>query len=226
MLRRVLRELVDRALVGPRPAPVRPAPPSGARWTEAAAPAAPEPEPDLEVELPVPGSLLLDIREPGELAGGIARGALCIPMDMVPHQLDHLPRDRAITVYCAAGARSWGVAHWLREQGFGGAVSLAGGIGAVGATERPPGAPGRTLDLPAGWVEGVWQPAPRGEVILQDGAVLRCRVRDAQGFWVERRVAVADPAGRGDPGRGSASFRGGTPDEGGNEVTPGSCRAG
>ncbi len=138
--------------------------------------------------MPVPGSLLLDIREPGELAGGIAVGALCIPMDMVPHQLERLPRDRAITVYCAAGARSWGVAHWLREQGFSGAVSLSAGIGGVGVTVVPEGGPGRMVLLPAGLVDGAWAPEARGEVIVREGDVLRCRTRDEQGFWVERTI--------------------------------------
>ena len=48
-------------------------------------------------------ALLLDIREPGELASGVAEGAVLLPMDLVPHHLDALPRDRPITVYCAAG---------------------------------------------------------------------------------------------------------------------------
>lgn len=188
-LRRLLRELVDRALVGPRPRVPRGTSAPERGWTSA--PPAPEPvDPagDLEVEAPVPGSLLLDIREPGELASGIAAGALCIPMDLVPHQLVRLPRDRAITVYCAAGARSWGVAHWLREQGFAGAVSLAGGIGAVGPVVRPDGDPGRVVELPGALVDGAWAPPSRGEVIVQEGRVLRCRLRDEQGFWVERTV--------------------------------------
>lgn len=188
-LRRVLRELVDRALVGPRPTVPRGTPPADPGWTVASAgDPAPDPADGLEVEAPVPGSVLVDIREPGELAGGVAPGALCIPMDLVPHQLARLPRDRAITVVCAAGARSWGVAHWLREQGYAGAVSLAGGIGAVGPLVRPEGQPGRLVELPAGEVEGAWAPAARGEVIVQEGDRLRCRVRDPQGFWVERLV--------------------------------------
>lgn len=163
---------------------------SANRWTTAQpAPPAPEPTDDLEVEAPIPGSLLLDIREPGELASGVAVGALLIPMDLVPHALDRLPKDRPITVYCAAGARSWGVAHWLREQGFPLAVSLAGGIHAVGPTEVPRGGPGRFLTLPPGTVEGAWAPEARGEVIAEEGGELRCRVRDEQGFWVERRIS-------------------------------------
>jgi rhodanese-related sulfurtransferase len=101
-------------------APTRAAPPA-----ESAPPAAPEPP--LEVENPLPDSVLLDIREPAELAGGVAEGAILIPMNCVPNALHRLDRARPITVYCAAGARSLGVAHWLREQGYS-AVSLESGI--------------------------------------------------------------------------------------------------
>ncbi len=195
MIRRVLRELADRVFVGPRPVVSRGTRGTAPRWTEAPPTAADDAEDPLtaglEVEVPVAGSLLLDIREPGELAGGVAAGALCIPMDMVPHQLARLPRDRAITVYCAAGARSWGVAHWLREQGFSGAVSLSSGIGGAGAVTMPAGGPGRVVVLPAGLVDGAWAPEARGEVIVQEGDLLRCRVRDEQGFWVERTLPAA-----------------------------------
>ena len=37
------------------------------------------------------------------MAGGVAQGAMLSPMDMVPHHLDRLSRDRPITIYCAAG---------------------------------------------------------------------------------------------------------------------------
>lgn len=191
VLRRLLRNLADRAFVGPPPRTSRAAPAPQTTWTRAEDPGPAPDEPDLielEVEVPIPGSLLLDIREPGELASGVAVGAMLLPMDMVPHHLDRLPRDRPITVYCAAGARSWGVAHWLREQGFPQAWSLSGGLGAAGPTRIPDGSPGRMVELPAADVDGAWVPAQRAEVIEAVGDALRCRVRDPQGFWVERTV--------------------------------------
>jgi rhodanese-related sulfurtransferase len=151
-------------------------------------------EEGLEVETPVPGSLLLDVREPGEFAGGVGQGALLLPMDLVPHHLDALPRDRPITVYCAAGARSAGVAHWLREQGWAGAVSLAGGIGALryGGVDVvvPPGVrPGTRLWKTPTEVEGVGAVGPQDvEVIEQAGEWLRVRFYDGQGLQVLGRV--------------------------------------
>ncbi len=72
----------------------------------------------------------LDIREPGEVRGGVVANCQWIPMNSVPDRLDEVPRDKTLVVYCAAGARSYGVTHWLREQGLEDVWSLVGGIGA------------------------------------------------------------------------------------------------
>jgi rhodanese-related sulfurtransferase len=77
-------------------------------------------------------TVLLDIREPVETRNGFAKGALLIPMNSVPDRLEELPdRDVCLLVYCAAGARSFGVTHWLREQGWAEAWSVSGGFAAV-----------------------------------------------------------------------------------------------
>jgi rhodanese-related sulfurtransferase len=77
-------------------------------------------------------TVLLDIREPGETRGGFAKGALLIPMNSVPARLKELPeKDVCLLVYCAAGARSFGVTHWLREQGWSDSWSVSGGFAAV-----------------------------------------------------------------------------------------------
>lgn len=194
LLGRVARRLLGRPSpapgAAPAPAVVRPpAPP----------PPPPADELPLEVDTPVPGSLLLDCREPAELAGGVGVGALLLPMDLVPHHLADLPHDRPITVYCAAGARSAGVAHWLREQGFPQAVSLAGGVGALrfGGVEVavPPGVrPGTPVPVPADTrVDGVvLGRATSGEVVEQVGDHLRVRIYDASGY----QVLVTIPAPR------------------------------
>ena len=73
--------------------------------------------------------VLIDIREAHELQSGFAEGALKIRMNDVPQSTDELPEKSArIVVYCAAGARSFGVTHWLREQGWTDAWSLVSGF--------------------------------------------------------------------------------------------------
>lgn len=148
MIRDRLKRLASRLGASP-PAPARPAasPPRP--------PAPPPPEedegPDVEVEAPGVTAMInegkkpifLDIREPYEVDQGYVEGALLIPMNQVPQRLAELPRGAPLIVYCAAGVRSFGVAHYLREQGFPEAWSLVGGIGAWLETGAPWTRPGR-----------------------------------------------------------------------------------
>lgn len=150
MLRRLIRRAVRRALRQERPAD---APAASAR-ASADIVREPLPPPEEEVEVEVEAEtlatwvqeegrevLFLDIREPHEVMQTHLRDALLIPMNQVPGRLAELPREQTIIVYCAAGARSFGVAHWLREQGLEDSWSLVGGLGAWievgGAYEQP-----------------------------------------------------------------------------------------
>jgi len=72
--------------------------------------------------------LFLDVREQHELRSGVIDGALLIPMNQVPHRLPEIPSGGRLIVYCAAGARSYGVANYLRSHGHQEAWSLIGGI--------------------------------------------------------------------------------------------------
>jgi len=130
-----------RRIFGQTPNSTTPAPASAQR-TRPLPP--PEPEPD---EITVPeisvadlraaletqqSLLLLDVRETYEwnqahvppLAGLDVRH---IPMNTVPDRMGELPREQPIVVMCAHGSRSFGVTHWLIEQGFN-ARNLTGGI--------------------------------------------------------------------------------------------------
>jgi len=71
--------------------------------------------------------LLVDVREQYEWDQVRIANALHIPMNRVPDRLADLPRDRMLVIFCAHGSRSFGVTHFLREQGFN-AHNLAGGI--------------------------------------------------------------------------------------------------
>ena len=73
---------------------------------------------------------LLDVREPHELAICKVAGSVDIPMQQVPQRLSELPREGAIVVMCHHGGRSRMVTNFLRQNGYGNAVNLAGGIDA------------------------------------------------------------------------------------------------
>ena len=72
---------------------------------------------------------LLDCREPHEYQWCHLNGAQLIPLGQIPDRTGSLgdPQGR-IVVYCHHGIRSLRVAHWLRQQGFSRAQSMAGGI--------------------------------------------------------------------------------------------------
>ncbi|HMP05963.1 MAG TPA: rhodanese-like domain-containing protein [Lacipirellulaceae bacterium] len=74
--------------------------------------------------------LLVDCREPDEAAICRIEGAELLPMSTIADQLGAIA-DRAagrIVVHCHKGGRSLRVAQWLRDQGYHGAQSMAGGI--------------------------------------------------------------------------------------------------
>jgi rhodanese-related sulfurtransferase len=73
------------------------------------------------------GLVLLDCREDHEWRQGRIPGSLHIPMRQVPGRLNELRRDAEIVVVCAHGNRSYSVAGWLIQNGYG-ARSLKGGV--------------------------------------------------------------------------------------------------
>lgn len=73
--------------------------------------------------------VLLDVREPWEIATASLPGSVNIPMGDIPSRAHaELDPDRPVVVMCHHGARSLSVAMWLRREGFEQAQSLAGGI--------------------------------------------------------------------------------------------------
>lgn len=200
MIRRALKRIVQR--LAPRVPgarrPDRTPPTTRAAWQATAAadaPAAakePSPEPESEVDLEVEAEtvaewsgagrafLLVDIREPHEVLQGFADGALLVPMNDIPSSLAALPADRTLVIYCAAGVRSFGVTHWLRENGFEDTWSLVGGLGAwlstgAGWTQPDRSAPFRPLErvvVAAPGTEALPPPGTAGRVqaVRADGA--------------------------------------------------------
>ncbi|HEX4143922.1 MAG TPA: rhodanese-like domain-containing protein [Pirellulales bacterium] len=74
--------------------------------------------------------VLVDCREPDEFELVHIAGAVLIPMSQLADRVTELApyRDWDVAVHCHHGGRSLRVAHWLREQGFAKAQSMAGGI--------------------------------------------------------------------------------------------------
>ena len=72
--------------------------------------------------------VLLDVREPQELAVCSVEGHTHIPMQQIPARLGELPVDTPLVVMCHHGGRSMQVTMFLRQQGYENATNLAGGI--------------------------------------------------------------------------------------------------
>ncbi len=76
------------------------------------------------------GALLLDVREPDEVATCAVAGSRHIPMRQIPDHVSTLPSDRPILVICHHGGRSLRVTQFLRANGFANVANVAGGIDA------------------------------------------------------------------------------------------------
>lgn len=77
-----------------------------------------------------PDFVLLDCREPEELALARIDGALHIPMGDIPARLQALDPVKEYVVFCHHGVRSAHVVAFLRNQEFERVRNMAGGIDA------------------------------------------------------------------------------------------------
>ncbi len=84
--------------------------------------------------------LLLDVREPDEVAAAAMPDSIVIPMRDVPARMNELPQNKAIAVMCHHGGRSERVAQFLAARGFGDVSNVDGGIDAY-AREVDPSIP-------------------------------------------------------------------------------------
>jgi rhodanese-related sulfurtransferase len=81
--------------------------------------------------------VLLDVREPHELAIASVPGILHIPMGDVPDRLSELDPAQEIVVLCRSGGRSLQVARFLEARGYPNVANLTGGILAWGRDVDP-----------------------------------------------------------------------------------------
>lgn len=69
-------------------------------------------------ELVSGGALLLDVRSPGEFAGGHLQGAKNIAVGELGRRIAEVPKDKPVVVYCASGMRSASAARMLKRAGI------------------------------------------------------------------------------------------------------------
>lgn len=72
--------------------------------------------------------LLVDVRNPHEMAQGMLPAAQAMPMHLVPLRLDELRDKEKIVFYCHSGARSGQVCAFLQQHGINQVLNLRGGI--------------------------------------------------------------------------------------------------
>jgi rhodanese-related sulfurtransferase len=74
------------------------------------------------------GAFMLDVREQSEWDQFHIPGAKLIPLGSLPNELDKLPKDKTIIVYCRTGHRSAQGRDILLNAGFTNVTSMAGGV--------------------------------------------------------------------------------------------------
>ena len=74
--------------------------------------------------------VLLDVREPAELATASLAVTVNIPLRQVPARHGELDRDKPLVVMCHSGRRSYAAAEYLLGLGFDNVFNLRGGIDA------------------------------------------------------------------------------------------------
>jgi hydroxyacylglutathione hydrolase len=81
--------------------------------------------------------LAIDVRAPRERDQKHIAGSLSIPLNHLVEDLQKIPRDRSLLVYCAGGYRSSIAASLLQRSGFDSVAEIAGGIAAWEAAKLP-----------------------------------------------------------------------------------------
>jgi len=69
------------------------------------------------------GAFLVDVRTPGEFAGGHVKGSVNIPLNTVPAQLSKFKNKKNIIVFCLSGGRSSQAKSILEQNGFANVVN-------------------------------------------------------------------------------------------------------
>ena len=81
--------------------------------------------------------LVVDVRAPREREQKHIGGSLSLPLNRLAENLERLPKNRSLLVYCAGGYRSSIAASLLQGSGFDSVSEIAGGIAAWEAAKLP-----------------------------------------------------------------------------------------
>jgi hydroxyacylglutathione hydrolase len=81
--------------------------------------------------------LVIDVRGPRERELKSIDGSVSFPLNRLAENLDNLPKNRSLLVYCAGGYRSSIAASLLQGSGFNSVREIAGGIAAWEAAKLP-----------------------------------------------------------------------------------------
>lgn len=71
---------------------------------------------------------LVDVRTDAEIARGRIKGAISLPLDLLPMRLNELDTQKTTVFYCQMGGRSAQAAAFAAAQGLRDAANLQGGI--------------------------------------------------------------------------------------------------
>ena len=73
-------------------------------------------------------AILVDVREPRELAEESIPGAEHVPLSKLRRDMPNLPRDKAILCICRSGRRSIPAARQFLKRGYTNVYSVRGGL--------------------------------------------------------------------------------------------------
>lgn len=84
---------------------------------------------EFKEKMTLEGAQLIDVRTPGEVAGGMIEGATNIDFNGAnfKEEMAKLDRDKPVLVYCRSGGRSGQTASMLKSMGFKEVYDLQGG---------------------------------------------------------------------------------------------------
>jgi rhodanese-related sulfurtransferase len=72
--------------------------------------------------------IIIDVRTPGEYAGGHVPSARLLPLDTLPARVEEIERRQTVFLICRSGMRSARAADYLaREHGYANLVNIDGG---------------------------------------------------------------------------------------------------